>query len=202
MQIAKTYLELIRERGKKGLPLERVYRQLFNKDLFLMAYGKIYRNKGAMTHGVTDETPDGMSLEKIDAILEALRYERYQWLPARRTSIPKKNGKKRPLGMPICLSYCLSFQAMFGIPMVANGVDQNCQSTRVVLLYHVLLLLTSDATFPMLLNRLAKLRDDFWSEGNPAWTARAGSGTLQSSPIAPIRDSREHHLQQFWGGEG
>ena len=101
MQIAKTYLELIRERGKKGLPLERVYRQLFNKDLFLMAYGKIYRNKGAMTHGVTDETPDGMSLAKIGRIIEALRYERYQWLPARRTYIPKKNGKKRPLGMPV-----------------------------------------------------------------------------------------------------
>lgn len=101
MQTAKTYLELIRERGKKGLPLERVYRQLFNRDFFLMAYGKIYRNKGAMTHGVTDETPDGMSLEKIDVIIEALRYERYQWLPARRTYIPKKNGKKRPLGMPV-----------------------------------------------------------------------------------------------------
>ena len=101
MQSAKAYLELIRERGKKGLPLERVYRQLFNKDLFLLAYGKIYRNKGAMTHGVTDETPDGMSLEKIDAIIEVLRYERHQWLPARRTSIPKKKGKKRPLGMPV-----------------------------------------------------------------------------------------------------
>jgi len=101
MQTAQTYLELVRERGKKGLPLERVYRQLFNRDLFLMAYGKIYRNTGAMTHGVTNETPDGMSLEKIDALTEALRYERYQWLPARRVSIPKKNGKKRPLGMPV-----------------------------------------------------------------------------------------------------
>jgi len=101
MQGAEEYLELIRERGKKGLPLERVYRQLFNRDLYLKAYGKMYRNTGAMTHGVTDETPDGMSLEKIDAIIEAVRYERYQWLPARRTYIPKKNGKKRPLGMPV-----------------------------------------------------------------------------------------------------
>jgi group II intron reverse transcriptase/maturase len=101
MQSANAYLELIRKRGKKGLPLERVYRQLFNKDLYLKAYGKIYRNKGAMTHGVTDETPDGRSLEKIDAIIEALRYERYQWLPARRTYIPKKTGKMRPLGMPV-----------------------------------------------------------------------------------------------------
>lgn len=101
MRNANTILELIRERGKKGLSLERVYRLLFSKDLYLMAYGKIYRNNGVMTHGVTDETPDGMSLEKIDAIIEALRNERYQWLPARRVSIPKKNGKKRPLGMPV-----------------------------------------------------------------------------------------------------
>ncbi len=101
MRNASTLLELIRERGKRGLPLERVYQFLFNKDLYLTAYGKIYRNKGVMTHGVTDETPDGMSLGKIDAIREAVRYERYQWLPARRTYVPKKNGKKRPLGMPV-----------------------------------------------------------------------------------------------------
>ena len=45
-----------------------------------MAYGKIYRNKGAMTHGVTEETPDGMSLAQIDTLIEALRYERFEWL--------------------------------------------------------------------------------------------------------------------------
>jgi hypothetical protein len=87
MQEADTILGLIRERGKRGLPLERVYRLLYNRNLYLRAYGKIYRNTGAMTHGVTDETPDGMSLKKIDAIIEALRYERYQWLPARRVYI-------------------------------------------------------------------------------------------------------------------
>lgn len=101
MQEPKVYLELVRERGRKSLPLERVYRQLFNRDMYLKAYGKIYRNQGAMTHGVTDETPDGMSLERIDAIINLMRYERYQWFPARRTYIPKKNGKKRPLGMPV-----------------------------------------------------------------------------------------------------
>src|SRR5690349_7672457 len=101
MRTDNTILELIKERGKKGLPLERVYRLLFNQDLYLKAYGKIYRNRGAMTHGVTEETPDDMRLPKIDAIIEALRYERYQWLPARRTYIPKENGKKRPLGMPV-----------------------------------------------------------------------------------------------------
>jgi retron-type reverse transcriptase len=101
MQSADVYLGLLRERGKRGLPLERVYRQLFNRDLYLKAYGKIYRNQGSTTRGVTDDTVNGMSLEKIDEIIEALRYERYQWQPARRTYIPKKNGKRRPLGIPV-----------------------------------------------------------------------------------------------------
>jgi retron-type reverse transcriptase len=99
MQSTNTYLELLHERGKRGLPLERVYRQLYNKNLYLTAYGKIYRNNGAMTPGVTEETADSMSLEKIETIIDALRHERYQWNPARRVYIPKRNGKKRPLGV-------------------------------------------------------------------------------------------------------
>jgi group II intron reverse transcriptase/maturase len=101
MQSTETYLGLLQERGKRGLPLQRVYRQLFNRNLYLSAYGKVYRNAGAMTLGITDETADGMSLDKIDTIIAALRSERYQWQPARRTYIPKKNGRKRPLGMPV-----------------------------------------------------------------------------------------------------
>jgi len=101
MRNAETILGLIQERGKKELPLERVYKLLFKRDLYLTAYGKIYRNKGAMTPGTTGETPDGMSLDKIGTIIEALRYEKYQWEPVRRTYIPKKNGKMRPLGMPV-----------------------------------------------------------------------------------------------------
>lgn len=53
-----------------------------------------------MTKGVTDETVDGMSIQKIDRMIELLREEKYQWKPARREYIPKKNGKKRPLGIP------------------------------------------------------------------------------------------------------
>jgi len=101
MQSTETYLGLLQERGKRGLPLKRVYRQLFHRNLYLSAYGKVYRNAGALTPGITDETADAMSLDKIDTIIEALRTERYQWQPARRTYIPKKNGKKRPLGMPV-----------------------------------------------------------------------------------------------------
>jgi retron-type reverse transcriptase len=101
MQTTNTYLGLLRERGKRGLPLTRVYRQLLNKHLYLTAYGKIYRNARAMTKGINAETVDAMSLEKIDTIIAALRNERYQWKPARRVYILKRNGKKRPLGLPV-----------------------------------------------------------------------------------------------------
>jgi group II intron reverse transcriptase/maturase len=99
MRTAHTILELLRQRGQRRLPLQRVYRLLYRPDLYLMAYGKIYRNKGAMTKGVTEETVDAMSLEKIRAIIDALRHERYRWHPARRTYIPRKDGKQRPLGV-------------------------------------------------------------------------------------------------------
>lgn len=101
MQSTNVYLGLLRERGKRGLPLKRVYRQLFNHNLYLSAYGKIYRNAGATTRGVTHETVDAMSLEKIDKIIHLLRTERYEWQPAKRVYILKRNGKKRPLGLPV-----------------------------------------------------------------------------------------------------
>src|SRR5205085_19928 len=49
MRNAETVLGVISERGRRRLPLEDIYRQLFNRDLFLRAYGRIYRNDGAMT---------------------------------------------------------------------------------------------------------------------------------------------------------
>jgi len=43
VQRAETVLSIIHERGKRGLPLTNVYRQLFNPALYLLAYGKIYQ---------------------------------------------------------------------------------------------------------------------------------------------------------------
>lgn len=100
MQTAETVLDVLRDRGSRGLPCDELYRQLFNPQLYLMAYGRIYSNQGAMTPGVTEETVDGMSMGKIGRIIDAMRHERYRFSPARRTYIPKKNGKLRPLGLP------------------------------------------------------------------------------------------------------
>ena len=100
MQRAEVVLEVLRERGRKGLPLTQLYRQMFNKDLYLLAYGNIYSNQGAMTPGASRETADDMSEEKINQITGLMRQERYRFSPARRVYIPKKNGKLRPLGLP------------------------------------------------------------------------------------------------------
>ena len=101
MQSAETVLEIIHIRGKQGLPLERLYRCLFNPDLYLRAYGRISRNQGALTPGTTTETVDGMTLLTIQSIIATLREERYRWTPVRRVSIEKKGStKKRPLGLP------------------------------------------------------------------------------------------------------
>jgi group II intron reverse transcriptase/maturase len=100
MQSAATVLGVLRERGRRGLPCEELYRQMFNPQLYLLAYGRIYANNGAMTPGATPETADGMSLGKIGRIIEAMRHERYRFAPVRRVHIPKKNGRLRPLGMP------------------------------------------------------------------------------------------------------
>jgi len=100
MRSTDTILGLIRERGRRGLPMERVMRLMYNPDLYLTAYGKLYKNFGAMTPGVTGETADGMSLDKINTIIHSLREGTFRWKPARRTYIPKKSGKMRPLGLP------------------------------------------------------------------------------------------------------
>src|ERR1700759_5793420 len=100
MRDAGTVLDVMRDRGRRGLPLERLYRQLFNPQLYLLAYGRIYANHGAMTPGADGETADGMSQVRTVRIIDALRHERYRFQPVKRTWIPKKNGKLRPLGLP------------------------------------------------------------------------------------------------------
>ena len=100
MQSAETVLGVLRERGRRGLPCDELYRQLFNPHLYLTAYGRLYSNHGAMTPGACGETVDGMSLAKIGRIIDALRHERFRFQPVKRVYIPKKSGKLRPLGLP------------------------------------------------------------------------------------------------------
>lgn len=79
---------------------QRLYRNLYNPEFYLIAYQKIQAKQGNMTAGTDGKTVDGMSIKRINALIAKLRDFSYQPSPARRTYIPKANGKKRPLGIP------------------------------------------------------------------------------------------------------
>lgn len=100
MQNTNPILQAIRKLGEERIPLTRVYRCLYSEDLFLAAYGRIYKNQGALTPGTENDTVDGMSIERIHAIIEQLRHERFRFRPVRRSYADKKDGGKRPLGLP------------------------------------------------------------------------------------------------------
>jgi retron-type reverse transcriptase len=100
MQKIEHILDTYQKRGARGLPLERVYRQLFNPTFYLLAYSKLYSNEGAMTPGSEGESVDGVSLEKIHQVINAIKAETFRWRPVRRVYIPKRKGGTRPLGLP------------------------------------------------------------------------------------------------------
>lgn len=79
---------------------ERLYRILFNKEMYGIAYQKIASNGGCTTKGSDGQSIDDMTIARIESLIETLKNESYQPQPARRVYIPKKNGKTRPLGIP------------------------------------------------------------------------------------------------------
>ncbi len=91
---------MLQDRGNPGVPLQDRYRQLYNPQLYLRAYARLYSNDGAMTKGTTEATVDGMSLKKIVEIIELLKQEQFGWTPVRRPYLPKKKRKWRPVGFP------------------------------------------------------------------------------------------------------
>lgn len=128
MRNAKTILHIIQERGERKLPIERVYRLLYNPNLYLLAYSNLYGNKGALTSGITPETADGMSLDKIQDIICKLKQESYRWKPSKRIFIPKKNGQPRPLSIP-CWSDKL-LQEVIRLILEAYFEPQFCESSH------------------------------------------------------------------------
>lgn len=94
-------LDTLYELGCNSKPVERLYARMLDEELFIAAYVKLHRNRGATTVGVDPiDTIDGMSLKRIRRIIQRLKENRWQWKPVRRTYIPKRNGKSRPLGIP------------------------------------------------------------------------------------------------------
>lgn len=102
MRSPQTVLETLRKHALEAhYQYERLYRNLYNPQLYLLAYQNLYANKGSMTAGADGATLSGMSLKRIESLIQKLRDRSYQPHPARRQYIPKKSGNGlRPLGIP------------------------------------------------------------------------------------------------------
>lgn len=101
MRSPKNVLEsLTSKAANKDYHYQRLYRNLYNPAFFLLAYERIQAKPGNMTAGSDGKTIDGMSMKRIEALIQKLKDFSYQPKPARRTYIPKANGKTRPLGIP------------------------------------------------------------------------------------------------------
>ena len=93
-------LKILSEKSHdKSYRFQRLYRNLYNPEFYYLAYNNICTGQGNMTEGVDGQTIDGMSAERIDKLIASLRDHSYRPHPAKRVYIPKKNGKKRPLGI-------------------------------------------------------------------------------------------------------
>lgn len=101
MRSPENVLESLKSKAcNKSYKYERLYRNLYNPQFYLLAYQRIQAKPGNMTAGTDGKTIDGMGLARINALIEKMRDFSYQPNPARRTYIPKSNGKMRPLGIP------------------------------------------------------------------------------------------------------
>ena len=101
MRSPERVLNSLNEHSKdSSYKFERLYRILFNEELFYVAYQKIASNGGSTTKGSDGRSSDEMSLARIETLIASLKDESYQPHPSRRVHIPKKNGKTRPLGIP------------------------------------------------------------------------------------------------------
>ena len=101
MRSPKNVLEsLTSKAASKDYHYQRLYRNLYNPAFYLLAYERIQAKPGNMTAGSDGKTIDGMSMKRIEVLIQKLKDFSYQPKPARRTYIPKANGKTRPLGIP------------------------------------------------------------------------------------------------------
>lgn len=101
MRRPELVLDILKEKaGKRDYVFKGLYKNLYNPDFYLKAYGKMYAKEGNMTRGTDGQTIDGFNLELVDKLIQCLKDESYRPNPARRVYIPKKNGKKRSLGIP------------------------------------------------------------------------------------------------------
>jgi group II intron reverse transcriptase/maturase len=93
--------------------------------MYYIAYQKIYSKAGNMTAGSDGKTIDGMSVARVRQLIESLKDESYQPVPSKRIYIPKKNGSKRPLGIPTFMDKLLQEVIRMILEAIYEGQFEN-----------------------------------------------------------------------------
>lgn len=102
MKPATAILENIRQNSERNQDeiFTRLFRYMLRPELYYLAYKNLYANQGTATREINTDTADGFSEAKVERIIKALSDGSYIPPPVRRTYIPKRNGRLRPLGIP------------------------------------------------------------------------------------------------------
>ena len=115
------------KKWNKVKALQRILTTSFHAKM--LAVKRVSSNRGARTAGV-----DGNKLKTLAAKLKmilSLKRKGYKAQPLRRISIPKKNGKLRPLGIPTMKDRCM--QALYKLalePVAETTADPNSYGFR------------------------------------------------------------------------
>lgn len=105
---------------------ERLYRLLFNENLYALAYQMLSKKMGNSTKGTDGESIDGMSIKRVQSVIDKLRDESYQPHPAKRIYIPKKNGKQRPIGIPAFTDKLVQKVVQMILESIYEGQFEKC----------------------------------------------------------------------------
>jgi hypothetical protein len=152
-------------------------------------------NQGKKTAGV-DGVKGLTPQQRMELAANLGTTRKHRACPVRRVYIPKKNGERRPLGIPMMRSYCLSLQEVFGIPPATAWVGGDGPPIHLLVLYHIYLPLSTRPLFPLATDRLAQGLNKFWGQRNPAGTTRHGAHRLQLAQLAPLSNGRDVDIKQ------
>jgi group II intron reverse transcriptase/maturase len=89
----------LKKRNKSDNKYRKLYKNLYNLDFYKLAYSNIYTKPSQMTKASDDSTIDGMSIDRINKLIEKLRNRSYRPTDLRRIYIQKKNDKTRPISI-------------------------------------------------------------------------------------------------------
>lgn len=95
MRSPEQVLKALNKHGKvSDYKFERLYRILFNEEMFHVAYQRIYAKPGNMTPGTDGKTINRMSLQRINKVIASLRDESYKPIRQKGYTYPRKTVRK------------------------------------------------------------------------------------------------------------